>query len=393
MHGEETILTPIVPPSSYENGVVASMTLAGVVDDVVLTNALVTLDGQSIYTFNIVNLAKRVLLGRHELSLCIPWPLDVGFFQLGKKLETIKRRLGIPLEEFKVSRDLALSLPRHEPTLMYFQRVRKSPVQWLKMLLNYVGTSLSDGLPETGGSTVKVLELTYATFLFTPVFDYRPQILLKCTEPAKCDLLVDLITYGLPYTATGLANRWELKRNLIFYNVYGLTSGEMRQMSRYALRFVFLNEWNRCQASVGVIATYTPQLVKKLCNVRPVLCDERFPAVVQIEGDMQSPVIFIPIEVRAPDGEKMFLDGEGLKPLEVAIFMALAHEVRRQIRNIDNAITRGEKTWWSSIPPDVFNAYWRHVVMAELLGREYAEALVQYLKVHGNATVSTMRLT
>jgi len=146
---------------------------------------------------------------------------------------------------------------------------------------------------------------------------------------------------------------------------------------------------------VAVLTTDDPYyfwLKNQVCRVRPILCKERLPTVLYISGEIRRPEYWYLGEVKLPGGGCTetwdFTDIAHIKTIVLALYLLLAYTVNEVTESVLERAKRD--SWWSSIPPALFNMYWRHVVIAELLGDEYAKALVQYVKTYGNTIMSSV---
>jgi len=380
---------------------------------VLIANAVFTKFGGSLRSVNYVEVVRDSLeLDGATILGCIPTPVDVDIREETKIREIVEQTNAFPLKALHLSEELAKELPDLQYVLYDYAyleafgvdtveiskyvMVAKEPLQLLKTLLESVSQLFREMVPGASSYVIKMLELTYAVYLFGAVFGtrfgYWPQVLLKCKDQASCDVLLELFARGLPYATDLVMSPKDLARNRLLFTTYVLKSSILDKLSNGALRLVFTNDSIHCgevmPGGVAVLATHTPQLEESVCKVRPLLCKERPPAILYIDGDVQKPKELGPLEFDFPNGERWHFENiSELRETEVALFLMLAYDIGKVFHMVGRAIERGEKTYWSSIPSNIVNAYWHHIVMAELLGREYKEALAQYIRTYGNKSV------
>jgi len=418
----------VVPPTWFKEKYSAVLTRVNSLSSVRVTGELIAgvLIGAyggvntSIIYNELVRDGYKPTSGDEELIGHIPHPVDADDREIDEVYKIMRYRNTIPINALRLHWDLVTSLPDHDNLLYdyyYFEHcgyntirvgdvvVPKEPVQALKALLEAIGFFIQTMLiPKADPSVVKMLELTYAVHLFGPVFasvsGLWPQTVLDCSSVRMCDVLLGMFQRALPYTTSLTMSPRDLIWNRLLFTTYILyREMQYQPLGDKFLHIIFTNEVDNGGTMPGGVAILTTDgpssfwLKDQVCRVRPLLCKERLPTLLYISGEIRRPEDWYLGEVKLQGGGCVetwdFTDIAFIQTTVLALYLLLAYTVNEVTESVLEKAKHGSP--WNSVPTEIFDMYWRHIVMAELLGDEYTKALIQYVKTYGNTIMSEVK--
>jgi len=323
--------------------------------------------------------------------------LHAPAFELGDDEEDV---IDVEKRVRKVMKDALtqnyISLPDLKRTLEWWHKVREDPLAWLRWTVEVVGDWLRAKLWRNyGARLVRLFQLRHAAYMFAFVFDFLPHTVFKGRPGSGKSYHVGMLTYLVPYGVLYTAStRAAIDRIRTFAGVVGIQEIDRERRDIVELLIRSYDKYGTRAIADGPTAKiFSGGVALILADVgylREV--DESGAASTRmmehyLRADprmrmMRHPYSYIVEEFRwrgkAPNGEEVELRAEDLWALETAVYLAAAHKVYEVYREVAKRI---ETDGWRDVDvlPRSLQIHMPLIVMAEILGKEYVDALVEWL--------------